>query len=66
MDSQVDQEDEPGSSQNAQSQAQASANSAYLTMAAVAEGALPKIRNVVQIIVIAIFPSPTATPLAPC
>jgi conjugal transfer mating pair stabilization protein TraG len=40
----------------AQSQAQASANSAYLTMAAVAEGALPKIRNVVQIIVIAIFP----------
>jgi conjugal transfer mating pair stabilization protein TraG len=41
----------------AQSQAQASANSAYLTMAAVAEGALPKIRNVVQIIIIAIFPS---------
>lgn len=40
----------------AQSQAQASANSAYLTMAAVAEGALPKIRNVVQIIIIAIFP----------
>ena len=40
----------------AQSQAQASANSAYLTMAAIAEGALPKIRNVVQIIVISIFP----------
>lgn len=40
----------------AESMASASANSSYLVMAKMAEGSLPKIRNVIQVIVIAVFP----------
>jgi len=40
----------------AESMAAASSNSSYLVMAKMAEGALPKIRNIIQIVVIAVFP----------
>jgi conjugal transfer mating pair stabilization protein TraG len=40
----------------AQAQAEVTAESAFVTMAKMAESALPKIRNVVEILVIAVFP----------
>lgn len=40
----------------AESMAAASSNSSYLVMAKVAEGALPKIRNVIHLVVLAVFP----------
>ena len=40
----------------AQAQAEASANSSYATMAKVAESAMPKIRNVIEVVVYATFP----------
>ena len=40
----------------AQAQAEVTAQSAFVTMAKMAESALPKIRNVVEILVIAVFP----------
>ena len=40
----------------AQAQAEATANSSYATMAKVAEGAMPKIRNVIEVVVYATFP----------
>ena len=40
----------------AESMAAASSNSSYLVMAKVAEGALPKIRNVIHLVVLGVFP----------
>lgn len=40
----------------AESMAAASSNSSYLVMAKVAEGALPKIRNVIHFVLLAVFP----------
>ena len=40
----------------AQAQAEVTAESAFVSMAKMAESALPKIRNVVEILVIAVFP----------
>lgn len=40
----------------AQAQAEASANSSYATMAKVAESAMPKIRNVIEVVIYATFP----------
>lgn len=40
----------------AQAQAEATANSSYATMAKVAESAMPKIRNVIEVVIYATFP----------
>lgn len=40
----------------AQASAEASANSSYASMAKVAESAMPKIRNVIEVVVYAVFP----------
>ncbi len=40
----------------AESMAAASSNSSYLVMAKMAEGALPKIRNVIHLVILAVFP----------